>query len=198
MKRVRIFWDLDETLLDTPALLRPILEDLGEAVGRAPEDVRRAISELDKLGFTWERLFVAIGLPLGRFAEKSAMCAAQYARAEAYLFPGAREAVAGLAPIAEQILVTFGDQAFQRRKWSAIPSLHSFFHAAHFVDGETIGKGPLIASYDPSGVASVFVDDSPRWQTDCALHAPHVERVAFRYTPGAYRDILTLARRLAG
>lgn len=198
MKRVRIFWDLDETLLNTPALLRPILEDLGDAVGRAPEDVRRAISELDKVGFTWERLFHAISLPPGRFAEKSAMCAAQYARAEAYLFPGALDAVRALDPLAEQILVTFGDQAFQRRKWSAIQSLHPFFHAAHFVDGETLGKGPLIASYDPAGVASLFVDDSPRWQSDCALHAPHVERVAFRHAPGAYRDILTLARHLAG
>ncbi len=198
MKRIRIFWDLDETLLDTPALLRPILEDLAAATGRSPEDVRRAISELDKLGFTWERLFAAIRLPPERFAEKSAMCAAQYARAEAYLFPGAREAVEALDPIAEQILVTFGDPAFQRRKWAAIPSLHPLIHAAHFVDGETVGKGAVIASYDGTGILSVFVDDSGRWHADCERHAPHVVRVLMRFAPRAHDQVVSLIRSLAG
>ena len=164
MKKVRVFWDLDLTLLDTTALLRPVLELLAGTVGCSPEDVRRAIDKLDSGGFTWLKLLEKIELPANRVEDALRFCEEQYARAEQYLYPGAREAIAELDPIAEQILVTFGDPTFQRRKWNAIPGLHPFFRATHFVDGVTLGKGVLIASYDATGMPSFLVDDSGRWQ----------------------------------
>ncbi len=214
LMKPRLFWDLDETLLNTSALLLPVLENLASAVGRTPEEIRRDIATLDAGGFTWERLFQRIGLPASEFDRRAAFCATQYACAEQYLFPGAREAVEELSGLTEQILVTFGDRVFQRRKWSALRSLHPFFHAAHFVDGETIGKGPLIASYDSTNRFSLFADDSRRWLDDCAGHAPHVICVRMAHAPGepfldggtianekvahSHDQVVSLIRRLAG
>lgn len=183
MKRVRIFWDLDKTLLDTDALLQPVLEHLGRVVGRSPEDIRHVIDELDSGGFTWLKLLEKIRLPADRVEDALRFCERQYARAEEYLFRGAREAIERLDPLAEQNLLTFGDPQFQRRKWNAIPSLHPFFHAAHFVDGVTVGKGAIIASYDATGTPTFFVDDSGRWHADCERHAPHVTCVLMRFAP---------------
>lgn len=197
-KPVRVFWDLDKTLLDTDALLGPVLADLSRATGMSEPMIADRISALDQVRFTWHLLYEDIGLDGRLYDEMLSRCGAQYGRAEAHLYPGALEAVEELAPIAEQVLVTFGDRDFQRRKWRALPSLRTFFHSAHFVDGATIGKGALIATYDPDGRPSVFVDDSKRWQVDCARHAPHVTRVHMRYAPGAFADILSLVRRLAG
>lgn len=184
MKSVRIFWDLDKTLLDTEALLRPVLACLGQLVGRSPESVRGAIDELDAGGFTWLKLLEKIGVPAGRIEEALRFCENQYARAGRYLYPGALEAIRELDPIAEHVLVTFGDPTFQRLKWNAIPELRPYFRAAHFVDGVTLGKGALIASYDATGMRTFFVDDSGRWHVDCERHAPHVVCVLMRFAPG--------------
>ena len=193
MKRARIFWDLDETLLSTTELLRPILHRLGKMVRWRPEEIREQITDLDKTCFSWERLLERIEVPENRRTEAHAFCQAQYDRAGEYLFPGVREALEELDPFAEQILVTFGDPVFQRRKWVALAGIHSYFHSAHFVDGKTVGKGALMATYNSTGVRSFFVDDSDRWMADVLVHAPHVVRIKMRHGAALGRpEIVTL------
>lgn len=192
MKTKRVFWDLDRVLLKTDALLQWIVEDLAREIGSTPQYVLASIFEVDKGGFTWRKLFAYLRLTDRLWDEKVAAYVRHYdERAWDHMAPGALNTVLALSGGCAQVLVTFGQADFQRRKWNGMRPLHPFITAQHFVEpGKS--KGAVLASYD-DGLEPFFVDDSTSWLEDAKRHAPHVRRIRATWIvsgdhPGDGRD----------
>lgn len=176
MKTKRVFWDLDLVLLQTDRLLQWILEDLGRDLGRPPTDVLAAINEVGKNGFTWRKLFAFVGLAERLWTEKEASYERHYDQESwNHASRGVLHVVELLDASCEQVLVTFGQGEFQRRKWNAMRPLHPFLRTQHFVEPGG-SKGEVLASY-ADGLESFFVDDSVSWLDDAKLRAPRVWRI---------------------
>lgn len=162
MPRLRIFWDLDCTLLDVATLLEECLDDLAITVGKSHAEIETALAWCDAQTFTWELLFERVGLPRESWPLKKARYTGHVAfHAAEWLYPGVVEIVRDYAEVAEHVLVTAGDAQWQRLKWDAVKSAFggAFLQSnEHFV-ALNGSKGMRIASYR-DGLLAVFVEDS--------------------------------------
>lgn len=187
MKRM-VFWDLDLVLLRTKDLLLRIQEDLGTAVGQSPEAIFAAILAVDETGFSWRKLFEYIHLPPALWDEAEVFCFNHYeTRTRDFVAAGVLEIVQHLASLgAEQHLVTFGQETFQREKWGRLHDFHPYFESQIYV-GPGGSKGDAIAqrlAAEGGVVRSAFVDDSATWLRDARTKVRATYRIRATWVTG--------------
>ncbi|MEI6511307.1 MAG: HAD family hydrolase [Candidatus Uhrbacteria bacterium] len=172
-------FDLDHTLLNTESLwFRPVLDWLETYTGLPRAVIDDRFAECNRRTFTFESLFAALGIPIGQWAEvEHRLRAGLSSRANASLYPFVVQMLTERARVARLVLVTAGDEAWQRWKFDQLTELHPFFRPEdrHFVplSGSKVARVEL---YRAAPRIS-FVDDSPRWLEEVAARVPHVRLI---------------------
>ena len=158
-------FDLDLTLFDTEAgWFGPLLGRLVLRTGRPRPEVDAAFAACNRTTFTFPKFLGALGVPESERDSLEAELRDDLARrANDCLFPGVLELLEARSRAARLVLVTAGDEAWQRWKFDCLTELHPFFNLPdrHFVP--LLGsKADRLVPYERAAQLS-FVDDSPRW-----------------------------------
>lgn len=171
---LRIFWDLDGTLLNTVRLFDDVLDDLAATVGKPREAIDREFVHCNCVTFTWELLFDRVGLTDDQlcFDKRNAYLSYLGGVMQDFLYPGMIEVVVEFADVAEHVLVTAGDPPWQRTKWGMLGPLTSYFKPPdlHFIPLAG-SKGMRIASYRDNPV-KILVDDTVARLREAKLRNP--------------------------
>ncbi len=172
-------FDLDHTLLNAEALwFRPALDWLETYTGLPRAVVNERFAACNKKTFTFESLFASLGVPSPHWERiERLLRGGLSSRANRSLYPFVLPMLAERRRVARLVLVTAGDEAWQRWKFEQLTELHPLFlpEDCHFV--------PLAGSkadrVDPYRVASrlSFVDDSPRWLEEVASRISHARLI---------------------
>lgn len=158
-------FDLDHTLLDTErGWFQPVLGRLALVTDLSRAEINKRFAECNRATFTFPRLFEALGIgEKGWAAFEADLRLGLSARANPCLYPDVVEMLASRHRVARLVLVTAGDEEWQRWKFDQLTDLHPFFHPGdrHFVPLSGSKADRLALYRGASRVA--FVDDSPRW-----------------------------------
>ena len=172
-------FDLDHTLLDTERRwFRPALEWLAAYTKLQNSVVDERFAECNRTTFTFEKLFVALDIAQ-RYSDRIEvqLRGTLSIRANGCLYPRVVEMLEDRSSVARLVLVTAGDEAWQRWKFEQLTRLHPYFRVGdrHFVplDGS---KADRVALYRGASRVS-FVDDSPRWLDEVRGRFPMVRLV---------------------
>lgn len=172
-------FDLDHTLLNTERLwFGPTLNWLA-TYSRLPRSaVDERFAECNRTTFTFEKLFEALDINPRfwdwiEYEQRKDLSV----RANPSLYPRVVEMLSARQRVARLVLVTAGDETWQRWKFDQLTELHPFFHPddRHFVPLNG-SKADRLALY--RGASRVtFLDDSPRWLDEVRGRFPMVRLV---------------------
>lgn len=183
MADMTIFWDLDNTLLDSSrffAALRTVIMNRGHTEA----DVNWTLDSLNATGYSFERHLGALGETGERQSEGVAALSKVLADGRPFLFPEVEHVLARLERRGvRQRLLTYGYEPYQEAKWAGLSCLHRYFEVEHFVY-QNNDKGDVLAKTTRRGEFVVFVDDSLKWIDIAARKAPWVWGVQARWGEG--------------
>ena len=172
-------YDLDLTLLDTERRwFGPVLVELGRFAGLPKVEVEQRFAECNRTTFTFPSFFRALGIDERLWPTLERRLRADLAsRANACLYEDVVPVLASRARVARLVLVTAGNEAWQRWKFDQLTDLHPFFapEDRHFVPLNG-SKADCIALYGDASRMS-FQDDSPTWLAEARDQVPGIRLV---------------------
>ena len=171
-RRVRAFFDLDCALLNTHALMDPIVDDL-VFCDFPQEAILDARNRAVELGYTFELHLKLLGVPEEKISERARF---YYEflndRGNQLLYPGVPALIERLFQRGIPCeLVTSGVPEFQIAKFKGLTRISSYFTACHFL-WKGAPKANTIRARLLEGERGVFTDDSTCW-----LDHPLLERL---------------------
>jgi hypothetical protein len=160
-------WDLDYTILDTGQLFDPIIGFVVSNIRRDPSVVRAAFKQACDEGFTIANWLDRLNIPgtTRERLEQQIGDMVEYATPRC-LYPGMLELLRERAALgARLVLLTAGNDGFQRWKFGLLTELHGLFSETdrYFV-GPADSKADTVRIFAISGGRVAFVDDSRRQQ----------------------------------
>lgn len=168
-------FDLDHTLLDTERTwFEPVLDWLALFTGLPRRIVDERFAECNRNTFTFDSLFARLEIDTRLWTRiELDLRAGLSARANLSLYPFVLPLLEARRRVARLVLVTAGDEAWQRWKFDQLTDLHPFFHPGdrHFVPLSG-SKADRVALYRGASRVS-FVDDSPRWLDEVRGRVPN-------------------------
>lgn len=169
--------DMDQSFYNPHAPFARVMAEL-RAHGFAANRIEGTLTEANARGYSFELHLELLGVPDQAARVYARRWAQNYEDGSRFLLPGVESAIATLPPEDRVMLVTFGDERFQRQKWDGLPeAFRERFVATHFVlepKGPTLAR---IAAQARPGEEVIFADDSPSHLFSTRQHAPGVRCV---------------------
>ena len=169
--------DMDQTFYNPQAPFRAVMAEL-RAAGFAQERVEATLAIANERGYSFEVHLELLGVPRVAAEVYVRKWRKNYQDGRRFLLPGVESAILALPRSVRVMLVTFGDERFQRQKWDGLPgAFRARFAATHFV---LELKGPTLARIAAEAHADeeiIFADDSPSHLLSTRQHAPRVRCV---------------------
>lgn len=163
--RPRCFIDFDRTLFDTEYANAFFLEDAARLAGS--DAVDRVYAMLKASTFSLDRFVALLHLPDIKAAEYT-----QSVLQRGRLYQHAADTLNTLSNTHDLILISYGDDGYQKLKLSSVIHLLPSFKTVHIMQ-DGITKGDIVATYGKHA-EDLFIDDLPKHLLDVRTQAPWV------------------------